>query len=60
MDTESLAKLEQEKKTIEHEIEAELAHPGADTFKVQELKRRKLQLKDEIERLRHDAPASVH
>ncbi len=60
MDTESLAKLEQEKKTIEQELEVELAHPGGNALKVQELKRRKLLLKDEIERLRHDTHASVH
>jgi hypothetical protein len=60
MDTESLAKLEQEKQSLERQIEAELAHPGVDSLKVQELKRRKLQLKDEIERLRHETQASVH
>jgi hypothetical protein len=55
-----LVELERQHRTIELEIEAELAHPGADSLKVQQLKRRKLLLKDEIERLRHDAEASVH
>jgi hypothetical protein len=48
-----LAELERQHQALEREIEAELAHPGSSTLKVSELKRRKLQVKDEIERLRH-------
>jgi hypothetical protein len=38
--------------TIEEAILAETNHPAADDVKVHELKRKKLQLKDEIERLK--------
>jgi len=37
---------------IEQAIMAEEAHPSSDELKVHELKRKKLSLKDEIERLR--------
>lgn len=40
-------------KTLEKEIEAEKSHAAHDTLKIVELKRRKLQLKDEIARLQH-------
>jgi hypothetical protein len=53
-----LAELERRHQALEDEISEALAHPSADDLKVTELKRRKLQLKDEIARLRQDA--SVH
>ena len=53
-----LAELERRHQALDEEINEALAHPSADDLKVTELKRRKLQLKDEIERLRQDA--SVH
>jgi hypothetical protein len=53
-----LAELERRHQALEEEISEALAHPSADDLKVTELKRRKLQLKDEIARLRQDA--SVH
>jgi hypothetical protein len=53
-----LAELERRHQALEDEINDALAHPSADDLKVAELKRRKLQLKDEITRLRQDA--SVH
>jgi hypothetical protein len=53
-----LAELERRHQALEEEITEALAHPSADDLKVTELKRRKLLLKDEIERLRQDA--SVH
>ena len=53
-----LAELERRHQALEEEINEALAHPSADDLKVTELKRRKLQLKDEITRLRQDA--SVH
>lgn len=56
----SLASLERQHQALEREIEEELAHPGADPLRVSELKRRKLVLKDEIARLRHQDPATVH
>lgn len=56
----SLASLERQHQALEREIEEELAHPGADQLRLSELKRRKLILKDEIERLRHQNAATVH
>ena len=49
-----LAELERQHKALEDEIAEALAHSSTDDLKITELKRRKLQLKDEIERLRHD------
>jgi len=53
-----LEELERRHQALEDEINEAAAHPSADDLKVAELKRRKLQLKDEITRLRQDA--SVH
>jgi hypothetical protein len=39
---------------IETAITLEEAHPSADDLKLRELKRKKLQLKDEIEKLKHE------
>lgn len=47
-----LAELERRHQALEREIEDAVHHPGSDTLEVTELKRRKLQLKDEIERLK--------
>ena len=55
-----LAELEKKHQALESEINDCLAHPAVDDLKVVELKRRKLQVKDEIERLRHNGHASVH
>lgn len=55
-----LAKLEERHQALESEINDCLTHPAVDDLKVVELKRRKLLLKDEIERLRHSEDASVH
>ena len=52
-----LAELERRHQALEHEIEEAMHHPGIDTLALTELKRRKLSLKDEIERLRTE---SVH
>jgi hypothetical protein len=49
-----LAELERQHKTLAHEIAEALAHSSTDDLKITELKRRKLLLKDEIERVRHD------
>jgi hypothetical protein len=40
-------------------IEQELGRPTADDLKIAELKRQKLRLKDEIERLLHDLSPSA-
>jgi hypothetical protein len=49
-----LAELERQHKALEDEIAEAMAHSSTDNLKIAELKRRKLQLKDEIERLRQD------
>ena len=51
---ERLAELELRYKALEHEIAEALGQSSIDDLKIKELKRRKLMLKDEIERLRHD------
>ena len=50
----NLAELERQHKALEHQIAEALARSSTDDLKITELKRRKLLLKDEIERLRHD------
>ena len=55
-----LSELEQQHQVLEREIKEELAHPGTNTLKLSELKRRKLQVKDEIERLKHSVEGTVH
>ncbi len=47
-----LAELEKRHKALQRQIETELTHPGGDDLRVAELKRKKLALKEEIERLR--------
>jgi hypothetical protein len=51
---EQLAELERQHKELEREIAEALGQTSVDDLKITELKRRKLVLKDEIERLRHD------
>ena len=51
---ERLAELERQHKALELEIADALGHTSIDDLKIKELKYRKLMLKDEIERLRHD------
>ena len=55
-----LAELERRHRALEAEIADALAHPSTDDLKLAELKRRKLQVKDEIQRLRHELPETVH
>jgi len=56
-----LSELVRRHQAIEEAILAETSHPTSDDIKVHELKRKKLQLKDEIERLRqHAEPAPAH
>jgi hypothetical protein len=47
-----LTELERKHQALEREIQDALVHPSASDLRVVELKRRKLQLKDEIMRLR--------
>ncbi len=44
---------------IEEAILAEESHPASDDTKVHELKVKKLHLKDQIEKLRHETEATV-
>jgi hypothetical protein len=55
-----LVELEKRHQALEQEINEAQMHPSVDNLKIAELKRRKLQVKDEIARLRQDASASVH
>ena len=52
-----LDELERRHQSLEKQIEDALAHPGTDDLEIAELKKRKLQLKDEITRLKS---TSVH
>ncbi|HZB38264.1 MAG TPA: DUF465 domain-containing protein [Beijerinckiaceae bacterium] len=47
-----LSELERKHQALEREIQDAIAHPSTDDLKIAELKRRKLQLKDEIVKLR--------
>jgi hypothetical protein len=55
-----LAELEKRHQALEDEINECLTHPAVDDLKIVELKRRKLQVKDQIERLRINGNASIH
>lgn len=46
--------LSNQKKKIEATIEAELANPDWDTLRISALKKQKLRIKDELERLKAD------
>jgi len=50
----NLAELDRQHKALEHELPEALVHSSTDDLKIMELNRRKLILKDEIERVRHD------
>jgi len=52
-----LAELERRHQALEKELEDAMAHPGTDQLELTDIKRRKLQLKDEIARLKSE---SVH
>ena len=53
-----LAELERRHQALDAEITEAMAHPSVDDLRIAELKRRKLQVKDELARLRQEA--SVH
>jgi hypothetical protein len=55
-----LADLEQLHRALENEISDALTHLSSDGLMIAELKRRKLQLKDEIARRRHKDGVSIH
>ncbi len=45
--------LSEKHRALEKQIENEMARPSADALKLSKLKREKLQIKDEIEKLTH-------
>jgi len=53
-----LAELERKHQALERKIQDAMSHPGTDDLKLAELKRKKLQLKDEIETLRRSEQPS--
>lgn len=53
-----LAELEQRHTSLEHQIQEALRHPSTDDLQLADLKRKKLQVKDEIVRLKGEV--SVH
>ena len=55
-----LAELEKKHRALADQINDCQAHSAVDDLEVVELKRKKLLLKDEIERLRHNEHGSVH
>ena len=55
-----LAELERKHQALEEELSDALTHPSTDDLRIAELKRRKLQVKDEIARLQHEVCVSVH
>jgi hypothetical protein len=55
-----LAELERRHQALEDEIADAMSHLSSDGLKIVELKRRKLHVKDEIERLRIGTGVSLH
>jgi hypothetical protein len=55
-----LAELERKHRALEQELSDAVAHPSSDDLKIVELKRRKLMVKDEINRFRFDAAGRLH
>ena len=49
-----LAELERRHDALKREIKEAQTHPGVDDLEIAALKRRKLQIKDEIAQLKHD------
>ena len=49
-----LAELEKRHEALKEELSEALTHPSIDDLQLLELKRKKLHVKDEIARLRHD------
>ncbi|MDR6305580.1 hypothetical protein GGQ85_003304 [Nitrobacter vulgaris] len=55
-----LAELERKHRILESELHDALRHLSIDDTRIAELKRRKLMLKDEIERLKFSTAGTVH
>jgi hypothetical protein len=54
-----LSELVRRHQALEEAILAEESHPASDDIKIHELKRKKLQLKDQIERLRQQTETAA-
>ncbi len=48
-------KLEEKHRELDRRIEKEEAHPGSDDISIHELKKEKLRLKDDLEKLKESA-----
>ena len=55
-----LVELERKHKILENELHEALLHPSTDDLEIAELKRRKLMVKDEIERLKSQSDKTLH
>ena len=55
-----LVELERKHKLLESELHEALLHLSTDDLEIVKLKRQKLLVKDQIERLRHTADETVH
>ena len=55
-----LVELERKHKVLESELHEALLHLSIDDLQIVELKRRKLMVKDQIERLRHASEDTLH
>ena len=55
-----IAELERKHRALDDELAEAMAHPSTDDFRIAELKRRKLIVKDEIQRMRIGEPVSLH
>jgi hypothetical protein len=55
-----LVELERKHKILESELHEALIHLSTDDLRIAELKRRKLMVKDEIERLRFSTEDTLH
>jgi hypothetical protein len=55
-----LSELERRHQALKDEIADAIAHPSSDDLKIVELKRKKLLVKDEIERIRVGDQPSLH
>ena len=55
-----LVELERKHKVLENELHEALLHLSTDDLEIAELKRRKLMVKDQIERLKNSADSTLH
>jgi hypothetical protein len=55
-----LVELERKHRILENELHEALLHLSTDDLEIAELKRRKLMVKDEIERLKHQSDETFH